>query len=135
MSHFTQLRTQITDVDALVRALADVGFNVVEVHETASPLYGFGGDVRPQTAEVVIRRNYIGWGSNDIGFKRLADGTFVAIISEYDRHKYSQQWLDRLTQRYAYRVALAKLTEQGFDLIAEEVREGERIHLLLRRIV
>lgn len=134
MSHFTKLRTRITDADGLVKALADAGFKDVEAHETAQHLYGYQGDARPQTAEVIVRRKYVGQASNDIGFKRQADGTFEAIISEYDRRKYSQAWLDQLTQRYAYHVARAKLAEQGFDLVSEEAREGERIHLVLRRV-
>jgi hypothetical protein len=135
MSHFTKLRTRITNADGLMKALADVGFKNVEAHETAQHLYGYLGDARPQTAEVIVRRKHIGRMSNDIGFKRQADGTFEAIISEYDRHNYSQAWLDRLTQRYAYHVARAKLAEQGFDLVSEEAQEGERIHLVLRRMV
>jgi len=135
MSHFTVLKTQIKDLGALVKALADMGFKNVEVHETPQHLYGYQGDVRPQTAEVIIRRKFISPLSNDIGFKRREDGTFDAIISDYDRAKYSQEWLNRLTQRYAYHVARAKLEEQGFELASEEVQEDGRIHLLLRRVV
>jgi Protein of unknown function (DUF1257) len=135
MSHFTKLRTQITDVSGLIKALADVGFKDVETHETAQHLYGYQGDMRLQTAEVIIRRKYVGQASNDIGFKRQEDGTFEAVISEYDRHKKSQQWLNQLTQRYAYHVARTKLAEQGFDLVAEEVQEHGQIHLVLRRMV
>ena len=135
MSHFTKLRTRITDADGLVKALSDAGFKEVETRETAQHLYGYQGDMRPQTAEVIVRRKYVGHASNDIGFKRQTDGTFEAIISGYDRRRYSQKWLDRLTQRYAYHVARAKLAEQGFDLVTEEIQEGERIHLVLRRIM
>jgi Protein of unknown function (DUF1257) len=134
MSHFTTLRTQIREIDALVKALADVGFKKVEVHEPAEHLRGFLGDRRKQTAEVIIRKRYIGPGSNDIGFKRGSTGTFDAIISGYDRARYSQAWLNRLTQRYAYHVARAKLAEQGFDLISEENQQDGRIHLVLRRM-
>lgn len=135
MSHFAVLRTQLTDVEALVKALTDVGLEQIEIHETAQHLYGFQGDKRPQTAEVIVRRKFIGHSSNDIGFKRQQDGTFDAIISGYDRRKYSQAWLNRLTQRYAYHVARAKLEEQGFDLITEETQQDGRIHLVLRRMV
>jgi hypothetical protein len=93
---------QIGNADALVKALADMGFNNVEVHGTPQHLYGYQGDVRPETAEVIIRRQNIGVGSNDIGFKRQEDGRFQAIISEYDRANYSPEWLNRLTQRYDY---------------------------------
>jgi hypothetical protein len=134
MSHFTTLRTQITDLKALRTALADLGFPDVEVFETAQPLYGYQGDARTQTAEVIVRRKHIGWLSNDLGFRRNASGTFDAIISDYDSRKFSKEWLDRLTQRYAYHAARAKLEEQGFMLTSEEQKDG-RIHLVLRRMV
>ena len=127
MSHFTVLRTQIADAESLVKALAELGFIQVEVHQTAQPLYGYQGDVCPQTAEVIIRRTFIGPASNDIGFKRQKDGTFDAIISGYDRARYSQQWLNRLTQRYAYHVARVKLEEQGFALVTEETQQYGQI--------
>ncbi|MCI0458267.1 MAG: DUF1257 domain-containing protein [Gemmataceae bacterium] len=134
MSHFTTLKTQITDIKALQAALADLGLAHVEVHATAQALYGYMGDARQQTAEVIVRRKHLGWLSNDLGFKRTAAGTFDAIISDYDRAKYSQEWLGKLTQRYAYHVARAKLEEQGFDLVAEEKTADGRIHLTLRRM-
>ncbi len=134
MSHFTTLKTQITDIKALQAALADLGFKQVEVHATTQPLHGYQGDVRPQTAEVIVRRKHLGWLSNDLGFKRNSAGTFDAIISDYDRGKYSPEWLGKLTQRYAYHVARAKLEEQGFDLVAEEKTQDGRIHLTLRRM-
>ena len=134
MSHYTVLRTRISNVKALTRALADVGFKDIEVHETAQPLVGVGGEVRPDRAEVIVRRKHIGWLSNDIGFRRHADGTFEAIISEYDRSTYDQSWLERLTQRYAYHAARAKLQEQGFSVVREEVQENGQIHLVLRRM-
>jgi Protein of unknown function (DUF1257) len=134
VSHFSTLRTRITDAKALVQALADLGFSQVEVHEAAQHLYGYQGDVRPQTAEVIIRRRFIGSLSNDLGFKRGGDGTFEAIISDYDQRQYSQSWLDRLSQRYAYHAARTKLEEQGFALVAEETRQDGQIHLVLRRM-
>jgi hypothetical protein len=134
MSHFTTLKTQITDARALEAALADLGFPEVEVHAVAQHLYGYQGDARPQTAEVIVRRQHLGKLSNDIGFKRNAAGTFDAIISEFDRPKYSAEWLGKLAQRYAYHVARAKLQEQGFTLVAEENTRDGRIHLTLRRM-
>jgi hypothetical protein len=134
VSHFTRLKTRITDKGALVKALADIGYKLVEVHDAPQHLYGYRGDKRAQVAEVIVRRKYVGHASNDLGFQRTADGSFEAIISGYDRRKHSQAWLDRLTQRYAYHVARAKLQEQGFDLVSEETAKDGRIHLVLRRM-
>lgn len=134
MSHFSRLRTRIADQSALLKALGDVGFKKVEAHQEAQHLYGYRGDVRAQTAEVIVRRKYIGRASNDIGFKKGDDGVYHAIISDFDKRTYSQAWLNRLTQRYAYHVTRAKLEEQGFTLVNEEAKQGEPIHLVLRRV-
>jgi len=133
MSHFTTIKTQIKDSIALVKALGDVGFKTVEVHETPQHLYGFQGDIRPDTAEVIVRRKYIGAASNDIGFQRQADGTYQAIISEYDRHQYSQTWLNTLTQRYGYHQLLETATNQGFAVEQQEVLEDGTIRVVVGR--
>jgi hypothetical protein len=133
VSHFTTIKTKITDTKSLITALEELGFKQVETYETAQPLYGYQGDIRTQTAEVIIRRHFVGRASNDIGFKRQADGAFIAVISQFDRHTYSDAWLSRLTQRYAYHATRAKLQEEGFALVSEQHTEDGRIHLVLRR--
>lgn len=133
MSHFTTIKTQIKNTEALRKALADVGFEQVEVHPTAQHLYGFQGDVRPQTAEVIIRREYISGASNDIGFKQQADGTFEAIISDYDRHRYTQEWLNQVTQRYGYHLLLTTAPAQGFTVEQEEVLADGTIRIVVGR--
>jgi hypothetical protein len=133
MSHFTCIKTQIKDKDALVQALADVGFKNVEVYETPQHLYGFQGDIRPQKAEVIIRRKDIGRASNDIGFKRQDDGQFEAIISEYDRRQYSHEWLNHVTQRYGYHALMATAPAQGFSVEEEETLEDGTIRVVVAR--
>lgn len=134
MSHYTLLKTQFVDVEALVKALADVGFAHVEVHRRPQTLMDWVGLPRPQKAEVIIRRKYVGHGSNDIGFWRQQDGTFQAIISEFDRVRHSEGWLQSVTRRYAYHVTLATLAKQGFELANETEKRGQ-VHLTLRRMV
>jgi hypothetical protein len=135
MSHFTCIKTQIKNRDTLIQALADVGFHDVEVHEKAQHLYGYEGDVREQTAEVIVRRQYIGTSSNDLGFKQQDDGQFEAIISEYDCQKYSQEWLNGLTQRYGYHTLLATAPTQGFTVEEEETLEDGTIRVVVARWV
>lgn len=134
MSHYTRVATQIVDEEALVAALADLGFagDQVERHATAQPLYGYQGDQRPEHAHVIIRRRWIGRASNDLGFVRDSNGVFTAIISEYDRRRFDDAWLMRLRQRYAYHATIQALAQQGFA-IAEEHEADGHIRLVLRR--
>lgn len=122
-------------VKHLVEALRDLGFQQVETLEDAQHLYGYHGDVRPQTAEVIIRRQFVGTASNDIGFKRGADGTFDAIISEFDSRRFGEAWLAQLSQRYAYRVVKEQLETQDFSVLEETVEQDQTVHLFVRRMV
>lgn len=135
MSHFTIVKTQFKDVPGLIKALSDKGFKDVETHEEAVHLYGYQGDVRPETAEIVIRRQHVGSASNDIGFKRQEDGNYTAIISSYDRNRYSPKWLGELMQRYSYHVTRTKLLDQGFELVEEKTEQDGRVHIMARRVV
>lgn len=133
MSHFTRIRTQLRDPEVLVEALAGVGHHHVEVHDTPQTLYGYQGDARPETAEVVIRRQHVGSASNDIGFARRADGTFEAIISEFDRRKYDAGWLTRLTHSYSHAATLRYAETHGYEVATDEVQEDGSRRLTLRR--
>lgn len=133
MSHFTSIRTQIKNIEPLIKALADLGFKDIEVYQKAQNLYGYQGDIREDTAEVIIRRKYIGSASNDIGFKRQEDGSFKAIISEYDRAKYSQKWVNLLTQRYGYHCLMDTAPLEGFSIEEEETLEDGTIRVVVAR--
>ncbi|MGD9892255.1 MAG: DUF1257 domain-containing protein [Hyphomicrobiales bacterium] len=103
----------------LLAALADLGYAQVEEGE-ALPLYGYEGDRRPETAEIVVRRRYLGAASNDVGFTRTAEG-YVPVVSEYDqRALHDGQFLVKLRTAYSERVV-------------EEVRR--RLHGTARRTV
>lgn len=73
------------DKKLLLKALAQLGYTDVEVHDgEGANLIGYHGDTRADKANVIVRRKYIGTASNDIGFRKTAKG-YVPIVSEYDR--------------------------------------------------
>jgi len=132
MSHFTRVRTALRDPELLAKALGAVGLTP-EVHEQAQPLYGYQGDVRPERAEVIVRREHLGRLSNDIGFRRAVDGAFEAIVSQFDRQEYGEPWLQRLTQEYGRAATLQYAEHNGFEVTGEERETDGSIRLLLRR--
>jgi hypothetical protein len=133
MSHFTTMTTQLTDTGALRAALADLGYGKIEVHDQPQQLYGYLGDKRADLANVIIRREHIGRASNDIGFLRQDGGSFLAVISDYDRARHDERWLGRLTARHAYHVATTTLSAQGFDVVEETSERDGTVRLVLRR--
>ena len=132
MSAYTTLETQLMSAHHIVAALDDLGFRA-ELHQSPQPLVGFEGQLRAQRAEVIVRRESIGSLSNDLGFARNPDGTYTAIISDFDRARFDAAWLMKLTQRYAYHVAREQLEEKGFSLVEEQVDERDTVRLTLRR--
>ncbi len=135
MSAYTTLATRLVSAEHLARALRGLGLAEVEVHRTPQTLHGWMGEARAQRAEVIVRREHVGESSNDLGFARASDGSFVAIVSEYDRDHcgFDAAWMERLTQRYAYHVAREQLEAKGFDLVEERVDDAETIRMVLRR--
>ena len=92
-----------TDRRLLLAALADLGYTEVEEGQ-ALPLYGYQGDRRPETAELVVRFGSLDRASNDLGFARTPAG-YVPVISEYDQRTLHQgRLLPALRTAYAERV-------------------------------
>ena len=109
----------LKDRRLLLAALADLGYAEVEEGE-ALPLYGYRGDRRPETAELVVRRRHLGNASNDLGFARTPAG-YVPIVSEYDqRVLHGGQLFVKLRTAYS-------------EHVVEEVRR--RLHGTARRTV
>ena len=133
MSHYTVMETRLKDVDALVEALSDMGYDELEVYDKPRPLVEFVGGEPNQRANVIIRKQYVGRLSNDIGFRLGSDGRFEAIISDYDQDRHNDRWMAELTKRYAYHATRTKLEEQGFTLTHEQRDNQGRVHLLLQR--
>lgn len=75
--------TAFKDRECLLNALSECGYSEVEEGEALS-LYGYQGDRRPETAQLVVRRKFIGSASNDLGFQRT-DAGYVPVISEFDQ--------------------------------------------------
>jgi len=130
MSHFTYIQTQFKNREALIKALNDVGYSHIE-EGSDLPLYGYLGDRRPQTADIVIRRKYLSAASNDIGFKWKGDH-YEAIISEYDRRVFPD-FIPKIQRKYAYHAVLATAAEKGFTVESESVDEKGQIRIVLGR--
>jgi hypothetical protein len=133
MSHFTRIATKIRDTALLTSALEALGFRDIEVSPQPQTLYGFQGDARPERAEVIIRREHIGRLSNDIGFAKQPDGSYQAIISEYDRAQFDTAWLTSLIQSYSYAATVQYAETHGYEIATDEVQEDGSRRLTLRR--
>jgi hypothetical protein len=134
MSAYITLATPLIDQECVLAALEDVGFPAacVEIHPRPVPLVDFNGIRRPEHGELVIRRQFLGEYSNDIGFERTATG-YRAHISDFDRQTYDSSWLRKLRSRYQHHDTVkqnrlaqqAALAQRSADIEAARLAEIE----------
>ena len=117
------------DRGLLIAALADLGYSRVEEGEALS-LFGYQGDRRLETAEIVVRRHYLGSASNDLGFARTPAG-YIPFVSEYDqRTLHGGQLLPRL--RTAYNERVVEEVRRRVQGTARRVVEGNLVKIKIR---
>lgn len=133
MSHYTTCSVDINDREAFIEALIknwELARGVkltradIEIHEVPQHLYGYQGDRREQTANVIIRRNKCGSASNDIGWMIDANGKATELISEFDRGYYTLEWSKKLKGRYGLNVAAKAGIKKGYNVIEELDENG-----------
>lgn len=114
MSEYIQCQTNIQSREALIAALHEMGYTNFEEGENLS-LYGYRGDRRKETADIVIRRKYVRTGANDLGFKKQADGTYKVIISQFDQSQ-DKKFVPRVTALSAFHNAVEKAKRKGYKV-------------------
>ncbi|HZG40599.1 MAG TPA: DUF1257 domain-containing protein [Nodosilinea sp.] len=127
MSHFSQIKTKIRNLDSLKLALNDLGTDW-----KAGPCDVRGYQGTTQTADVVIAQE----NGYDIGFRRNAetsDYELVADLQYWQQPLSVEGFLSRVTQRYAYNTVMTETARQGFQLAEEQVREDGSVRLVVQR--
>ncbi len=145
MSHFTQMRTKIRDEDLLIRCLREMGYEV----QKGGTIRGFQG-TRSVDVAVRMKQGY------DVGFVREADGTYAVLADWWGLKATSQEQFSRdlhrrleevqerikkeieemqrrVRREYALKASLAKLREQGFQVIDQRTEADGTVRILARR--
>ena len=132
MSKYVEMSTALTVERYLVEALRELGYEP-EVCREGKALVGYMGDERAERAQIIIRRRHLHLASNDIGFARDDNGTYRAIISEYDRGiGFDDSWIGRVSQAYKERQTMAVARAKGYTFKGREVidtPQGKKIQL------
>jgi hypothetical protein len=127
MSHFSQIKTKIRNLDSLKLALNDLGTDW-----QAGPCQVRGYQGNTETADVVIAQD----NGYDIGFRRnpeTSDYELVADLQYWKQPLTVEGFLRQVTQRYAYNTVVSETSRQGFQLAEEQVREDGSVRLVVQR--
>nr|YP_009399638.1 hypothetical protein [Digenea simplex]ARW69457.1 hypothetical protein [Digenea simplex] len=124
MSHFSKIKTNISNLDILEKTIIQLGFNCEIIKENTNNSLG---------KRIVVYKS-----------DQLKDSVFSFVWSGYE---YSlivdlQLWslkidvnhfVDLLSQKYAYNVILKQSTSNGFQKVEEEIVDDGSIRLTLQR--
>lgn len=129
MPYLTYIKTTMTEKDYLLQAIRDLGYSY------AHPRYGQvlvvrgTGGRRTRIEFKVKTKKY----ECDIGFRK-SGGTYYIIADWLGIHTTTRnEFVRRLTQRYAYFEILARVQEQGFVVAQEDRYKQGVIHLVLEK--
>lgn len=125
MSHFSQIKTQIRNLESLQSALTDLGINW---KAGPHPVRGYQGQT--QTAEVVVEQD----NGYDIGFAWNGDQyNLVADLQYWQQPLTVDRFLSQVTQNYALNVVTQTSAQQGFQ-VSEHVKQADgSIRLVVQR--
>lgn len=136
MSHFSRIKTKITNKEYLKEALKKLDYAVRE----NTVCTGYQGNT--VNADIVIDlpdTNYnLAFVNNGNSYDLVADWYGIkgmnssVVISEINKEIEIIE--NKIKQEYAYSTTIEKLAEQGFS-IDEEARENGEIRIKLSRIV
>lgn len=125
MSHFSNIKTKIRNLNSLKAALKDLN---VDWKDGSGTVRGYKGQTHE--AEVVIEQ------SNNYDFGFCWNGSEYELVADL---QYWQQpltvdgFLRQVTQRYAYHTVVESTTAQGFSIAEQSNHEDGSIRLVVQR--
>lgn len=124
MSHFTTIKVQIRNGEMLHQVLNELGYKV----ECDRNVRGYQGNTTQ--ADYVIRQS----NGYDLGFRR--SGETYDLIADFWGAKINQQeFLNKISQKYAHRTLMKTALEQGFNVEEEEVLSDGTVRVVVGRWV
>ncbi len=125
MSHFSQIKTQIRNLESLEEALTELG---IDWKKGPQQVRGYRGQTH--AAEVTIEQD----NGYDIGFKwNGKEYELVADLQYWQQNLSVEGFLRQVTQRYAYHTVMKETTRAGFAVAEEQKNEDGSIRLVVQR--
>jgi hypothetical protein len=125
MSHFSQIKTQIRNLDSLKDALNDLE---IDWKSGSHQVRGYRGQT--QDAEVAIEQE----NGYDVGFKwNGQEYELVADLQYWQQDLSVEGFLRQVTQRYAFHTVIKETARAGFQVAEQQKNEDGSIRLVVQR--
>ncbi|MEO3703571.1 DUF1257 domain-containing protein [Trichormus azollae] len=125
MSHFSQIKTQIRNLESLKDALSDLG---IDWRPGPREVGSYSGQTHPAEVSIEQENGY------DIGFRwNGKEYELVADLQYWQQDLSVDGFLRQVTQRYAYQTVMKETTKVGFQVAEQQKNEDGSIRLVLQR--
>ena len=125
MSHFSKIKTKITNKPALIQALMFDGWPVDINRELVNPI---GHDHEKLRCEVTI--------GDDIGFvwdKQTLSYQLVTDIQTWNHSIPVARFIEKITQLYCIQLLTATAKSEGFEVESQIVNNNNAVELTVTR--
>jgi Protein of unknown function (DUF1257) len=125
MSHFSQIKTQIRNVESLKEALTDLN---IDWKQGPRAVRGYRGQTHD--AEITIEQD----NGYDIGFEwNGKEYELVADLQYWQQDLSVEGFLRKVTQRYAFQTVMKETARAGFQVAEQQKNEDGSIRLVVQR--
>ncbi|MDJ0734457.1 MAG: DUF1257 domain-containing protein [Nostocaceae cyanobacterium] len=125
MSHFSQIKTQIRNLESLQDALTDLG---ITWKPGDQQVRGYRGQTHEAQIAIEQKNGY------DIGFRwNGKEYELVADLQYWQQNLSVDGFLRQVTQRYAYHTVVKETARVGFQVAEQQKNEDGSIRLVVQR--
>ncbi len=125
MSHFTKLKTKITDRSCLLKTLENLHYNV----EENSTIRGY--NQRTRKGDIVVKTN----GDFDVGFVRGKHSSYQILADWYGAAaaigKNRREFANEIQKEYSVTKVLVELRKKGYRIRSRYINDVGEIKLLV----
>ena len=127
MSHFSTIKTQLKDVEPLIKSLNNLGYMINQEEKFVK---GYKG----KFTAVDISMNLP--GDTKVGFKWDNNSNSYELVTDLDLWKFQlpvERFLSKVTQMYAYETIISKTKEDGYQIVEQKNQNDGSIELVLTK--
>ena len=127
MSHFSTIKTQLKEVEPLIKALSNLGYSI---NQEQKFIKGYQG--RFTAVDISINLPC----STKVGFKWDKNSNSYELVTDLDLWKFEipvERFISKVTQMYAYQTIISKTKEDGYQIVEEKNKNDGSIELVLTK--
>ena len=127
MSHFSTIKTQLKEVEPLIKALNQLGY---VFNKEKKFIKGFRGQFTEVDISMDLPRD------TKVGFKWDHNSGSYELVTDLDLWKFElpvERFISKITQLYAYHTIISKTKEDGYQIIEQKNQNDGSIELVLTK--